>query len=519
MGIFSKHSFEYRRIKKSKLFNKNWYKKNYLDSEGLSLNPIEHYITVGWKKGYNPSLYFDGNAYLSQYQDVKEAGINPLFHYENYGKKEGRKIFNNSYVIFRKKYLNFFKRHIAKIIYRKTIQENKNTKILVVLHLFYMNSWDCIKQYLDNLKSYNFDLVVTCVDGMYDELVFNKIKQYFPGVRLFVYENKGFDIGPFIDVINKIDVSKYNIVFKLHSKGSRRDFIYIYNQIFKNADWFFNLYDGILGAFSVHKTINVFMKNAKIGLVASKNLIVQDPKHKNYFTQQIANKYKVKIKSDYQYVAGSCFAVRAKCLKSIIDVGMNIDSFEETKRGFFSLAHGMERIVCATVESQGFKFYGIQIAHPVYKKELKKLHKTSAIRLLNDDRFVLNNEFFYLCLEGKKIKNYYLQDIALKDINRSWKGEIFKLDQCAPYDYLNDKCVSAYQEYCEENKKLSEFEMSVSRFDALIQSMENNGFDSKYVPVINSKNNVIMDGQHRCCYLLKKFGPDYKVKALFLEVE
>ena len=130
MGIFSKHSFEYRRIKKSKLFNKNWYKKNYLDSEGLSLNPIEHYITVGWKKGYNPSLYFDGNAYLSQYQDVKEAGINPLFHYENYGKKEGRKIFNNSYVIFRKKYLNFFKRHIAKIIYRKTIQENKNTKIL-----------------------------------------------------------------------------------------------------------------------------------------------------------------------------------------------------------------------------------------------------------------------------------------------------------------------------------------------------------------------------------------------------
>ena len=211
--------------------------------------------------------------------------------------------------------------------------------------------------------------------------------------------------------------------------------------------------------------------------------------------------------------------MRAKCLKTVKELGLNIDSFDETRRGVFSLAHGMERIVCAMINTQGFVFYGVPVAHHIYKKELIKAQETSAIRLLNDDRFVLNDEFFYLSLEGRKIKNYYLQDIALKDINRSWKGEIFKLDQCAPYEYLKNKSVDAYQEYCEENKSKSKFEMSVDRFDSLIQSIDANGFDSKFVPVINATNNVIMDGQHRCCYLLKKFGPDHKVKALFIEKE
>ena len=130
----------------------------------------------------------------------------------------------------------------------------------------------------------------------------------------------------------------------------------------------------------------------------------------------------------------------------------------------------------------------------------------------------MNYEFFYRSLETKKIVNYYIQKISLQEINRNWKGKNIKLNHCAAYKYLQGK-TNTYKNYCKENKKLFNIEMSINRYDNLIKNIENKGFDSKTMPVINPKNNVIMDGQHRCCYLLNKYGPEHKVKALFIETE
>jgi hypothetical protein len=111
-----------------------------------------------------------------------------------------------------------------------------------------------------------------------------------------------------------------------------------------------------------------------------------------------------------------------------------------------------------------------------------------------------------------------VKEIALKDINRNWKGNILKLNECAPYAYLGG-AKKEYVDYCNENKQLHKIEMSVDRFDALLNNIEQNGYNPKSMPVLNAKDNVIMDGQHRSCYLLKKFGPEHRIKALFLEYE
>ena len=521
MSLFSRHDWQYKVIKRSKFFDKKWYLKTYQDVADAKMDPIEHYLKEGWLKHHNPSLKFDGDAYLKTYPDVKDAEVNPLLHYEMYGKKEGREIteLTNVYSITRtEKIFRFIKRQLARVLYHDSIKNNKNKKILVVLHLFYPESWQVIKYYLKNLEVYNYDLVVSYIKGHGNRKVLRDIKKLHTNTCFLAYQNKGFDIGPFLDIIHKIDISKYDIVFKLHSKGVKRKYIFIYNQIFKNSDWFYNLYNGILGEFSVHKAINAFTKSEKVGLVASKNLVVMDPKHKQFFTHQIAQKYKLKIKQKYNYIAGSCFIIRTTCLNKIKQLGLTINKFENSRRGVFSLAHAMERIVCATVETQGYKIYGISTKHHKYTNELKQAQKTSAIRLLDDKRFVLNNEFFYRSLESKKIIDYQIKKMAIKDIKREWKGKKYNLDQCSPYKYLNgDK--KRYITYCAENKKRFKVDMSVNRYDNLITSIETNGFDSKNMPVINAKNNVIMDGQHRSCYLMKKFGPNYKVKALFLYIE
>ena len=78
-------------IERSGLFDENYYTKKY-HINTKKYDPLSHFMTVGYKKSYNPSLKFDTSYYYARYPDVKTVGLNPLVHYLNYGKKEGRVI-------------------------------------------------------------------------------------------------------------------------------------------------------------------------------------------------------------------------------------------------------------------------------------------------------------------------------------------------------------------------------------------------------------------------------------------
>ena len=80
-------------IKKSDLFDEEFYLNLYADVKNNCIDPIEHYLKFGWKEGRHPSLKFDARAYLDAYPDVKKSGMNPLLHYILFGKKEGRGAF------------------------------------------------------------------------------------------------------------------------------------------------------------------------------------------------------------------------------------------------------------------------------------------------------------------------------------------------------------------------------------------------------------------------------------------
>ena len=50
-------------------------------------------------------------------------------------------------------------------------------------------------------------------------------------------------------------------------------------------------------------------------------------------------------------------------------------------------------------------------------------------------------------------------------------------------------------------------EMVPEKYDALIKSIENDGFDAKFV-IITDFDGVVKDGKNRSCYLLYKYGED-----------
>ena len=65
----------------SKDFDPEYYLSQFEYSDFAKSNPLDHYLTVGWKEGYNPSKKFNTRYYLISNSDISDSGINPYLHY------------------------------------------------------------------------------------------------------------------------------------------------------------------------------------------------------------------------------------------------------------------------------------------------------------------------------------------------------------------------------------------------------------------------------------------------------
>ena len=74
------------------MFSNSWYLEQYPDVADTGENPLLHYLSHGASEGRDPHPLFNSDWYLAQNPDVVDAGINPLLHYLSNGASEGRKI-------------------------------------------------------------------------------------------------------------------------------------------------------------------------------------------------------------------------------------------------------------------------------------------------------------------------------------------------------------------------------------------------------------------------------------------
>lgn len=73
-------------------FDPIYYLHVYADVKEHRLDPVRHYVDVGWKEGRDPCPWFSTSRYVELHSDVNESGRNPFFHYIKYGRTERRKI-------------------------------------------------------------------------------------------------------------------------------------------------------------------------------------------------------------------------------------------------------------------------------------------------------------------------------------------------------------------------------------------------------------------------------------------
>ena len=139
--------------------------------------------------------------------------------------------------------------------------------------------------------------------------------------------------------------------------------------------------------------------------------------------------------------------------------------------------------------------------------------------LVNDKRFFIDE---------RNIKRLMQQPILRYEVKRKKIGTLLRtrantnrivtLDQTRVYAFLKGttKGEKEYEEYidiCNVDFR------SKAAYNSLIDEMSRTPYDITKGAIVINQDDLIFDGQHRSCYLLYKYGPNYKVDVLQLVYE
>ena len=170
-------STEYRAIYKSGLFDEKWYLEQYPEVADTGMEPLQHYLEIGWKESKNPSEKFDTVFYLKNNPDILRAGVNPLRHYVLFGKNEGRTC------------LPPYKKIESRATCREDDEKNPKISVLVASYNYEQFIGETLES-LINQTYKNFEVIVID-DGSKDNSV-KLIKKYvkkYSNVFLYRHEN------------------------------------------------------------------------------------------------------------------------------------------------------------------------------------------------------------------------------------------------------------------------------------------------------------------------------------------
>jgi len=90
-------------------------------------------------------------------------------------------------------------------------------KIVVALHLHYADLWPEFEALLEAIDR-PFHLVLTLTRP--DAALTQRVLARFPGAEIAVYENRGRDVGPFIQLLREGKFDPFDLICKLHGKKS-----------------------------------------------------------------------------------------------------------------------------------------------------------------------------------------------------------------------------------------------------------------------------------------------------------
>jgi hypothetical protein len=78
------------RVLAGKEFDTAFYLSLNVDVAKSGVDPLDHFLSGGWREGRDPNATFSVKDYLESYPDIAEADVNPFVHFLSAGRAEGR---------------------------------------------------------------------------------------------------------------------------------------------------------------------------------------------------------------------------------------------------------------------------------------------------------------------------------------------------------------------------------------------------------------------------------------------
>ena len=237
-------------------------------------------------------------------------------------------------------------------------------RVLLVVHLFRQSQLKKLSSYIKAIQNADVSLTVYFSVVSLDDDLKKRLLNLVPHAQIVVVSNKGYDIGPFFQILQRVDLDDYDYIVKFHTKDIRLGIICTFGKnMLSRRQWRNYLLNAVAENSVVFKNnLEHFKDDPTLGMIASSYLTVKFPRDLSETSASIVECLNISQKTldSSLYVAGTIFMVRAKLLKSLVEKGCVKDEFQESnfrvKGG--TLAHDYERIMCLTLQEQGYSIKG-----------------------------------------------------------------------------------------------------------------------------------------------------------------
>ena len=196
-------------------------------------------------------------------------------------------------------------------------------RILLHAHVYYEDIWPEIEPCVHNFimaaeaAKGNIDIFLSYP---YEKRQFERLlKNSFPNAILLPVENWGYDVSPFLHLLNNIDLDAYDYVVKLHTKRNVQR-AWCNFHVYDGNEWRNTLLSICRTPHDVKRTLNAFNRQPKLGMLTASRMI--DPTgmtgsaHHLQEVKELVRSLGLKIRSSI-VTCGTMFVVRAHLLKVV----------------------------------------------------------------------------------------------------------------------------------------------------------------------------------------------------------
>jgi GT2 family glycosyltransferase len=262
---------------------------------------------------------------------------------------------------------------------------SSNSRIAIVIHLYYPDLWEEIEAYLSKIVM-GYDLFITVPPHITDTELLPLFESQ-PNIHLYMTENRGRDVLPFLQIMKLIGINTYDYICKMHSKKTKGSAL---GQVWRKL-----LYYDLIGSSKiVEDIVNTFDSNPKVGMLTGKNTILDSQrytygnndniKHLAELTGMIYDEY-------YLFPAGTMFWTRPEIIAPIVKLFNEdkLDFEEEAGQTENTLAHAIERFFGVITQVQDKEI--IESSAPYSSLLDSTLNEVGALVL--SQQYVGNNVF------------------------------------------------------------------------------------------------------------------------------